>query len=65
MDIYEYIVPQEKLEERMKQCQGCPQHQPGLFSFLGIQQFDQCGVCGCFLKAKARLKESACPLGVW
>lgn len=65
MDIYDFIVPKEKLEARMKQCKGCPYHQPGLFSCLGFKHFDKCGMCGCFLKAKARLKDAACPVGVW
>lgn len=25
----------------------------------------QCGVCGCFMSAKTRLKKASCPIGKW
>lgn len=44
------------LEERLNTCEGCPELR---------KPFDQCAACGCFVKAKARLKGASCPLGKW
>jgi len=36
-------------------CKGCPE--------LTITK--QCKLCGCFMKAKTRLKDAKCPIGKW
>lgn len=30
-----------------------------------IQATNRCGVCGCFVIAKTKLKKSSCPKGKW
>ena len=42
------------LEARLNVCSLCPQRQE-----------DRCTVCGCFVAAKASMKVSECPLGMW
>jgi hypothetical protein len=37
-------------------CEVCPKRN----KFL-----DQCNECGCFLPAKTRVKDAACPLQLW
>ena len=51
----------EKLEDkesldRFSICEGCPKL---------IKLTSQCKECGCFMKAKVKLKEASCPLGKW
>lgn len=41
---------------RIQTCEECPR----LF-----RPTQQCKECGCFVKAKARLRTSQCPLGKW
>lgn len=41
-------------KERLKICYACP-------SRVGVQ----CGVCFCFLHAKAESEEEECPLNKW
>lgn len=47
---------QEEIEKITKICISCP--------FL-VEDGFRCGVCGCFLKWKARLRSWKCPKGKW
>ena len=42
-------------QERLEICAACP--------FLGDDK--RCGKCGCYTPAKARVKKSSCPIGLW
>ena len=42
-------------QERLAICAECP--------FLGKDK--RCGKCGCYTPAKARVKKSSCPIGLW
>lgn len=44
------------LETRLAECEGCPALRRPIM---------QCRECGCFVQAKARLKNASCPLGKW
>lgn len=56
--VFNKQVPEEAaiLQERLDTCEGCPELR---------KPFDQCAACGCFVKAKVRLKGASCPLGKW
>jgi predicted Zn-ribbon and HTH transcriptional regulator len=41
---------------RLKTCDECPRL---------YRPTQQCKECGCFVKAKSRIKNSECPLGKW
>ena len=45
-------------EERIQVCDNCPE-------LKGSLPWARCGVCGCFVEAKARIPISECPLGKW
>jgi hypothetical protein len=42
------------VDRRIKICKGCKYY-----------KLYVCGICGCFIPAKARFKDSACPLNKW
>tara|TARA_R100001082_G_C4293908_1_gene129409 strand:+ start:414 stop:695 length:282 start_codon:yes stop_codon:yes gene_type:complete len=46
------IVDAEQYLERLTACKECPHL---------IKQKMRCGVCGCFIEAKARMKTATCP----
>lgn len=50
------LVTDAEYEIRKSKCKACPKWKETL---------DQCGECGCFLKAKARLTKQTCPLKKW
>jgi hypothetical protein len=50
------FVEKEKAFERLAICNSCPE----LFKTTWT-----CKECGCFMKVKARLAFSECPLGKW
>jgi hypothetical protein len=52
---YNYIEKAES-DKRMNICLGC-EHL--------VKLTHQCKECGCFMKAKTRLKDATCPLGKW
>lgn len=45
-------------DQRMQICRGCPELKVKLIG-------SYCEVCGCNVKAKARLTGQSCPLGKW
>jgi hypothetical protein len=49
-------VSDEVQKERFDICKGCPEL---------IQLTSTCKKCGCFMAAKTKLKEAACPIGKW
>ena len=51
-----FLLTDSEYEIRKSTCKGCDKYRKTL---------DQCGQCGCFLKAKARLKNQKCPLNKW
>lgn len=58
---YSNLVRGKKYEftdGRVRICQGCKSKY-----WLGKKLF--CSICKCFVPAKARVKESTCPLGKW
>jgi hypothetical protein len=50
------FVEKEKAFERLAICNDCPSLFKPTWS---------CKECGCFMKVKARLESSSCPLGKW
>ena len=42
-------------EERLSICHKCPH----------LSQRNFCGICSCYMPAKAKLKITSCPLGKW
>ncbi len=63
-EIYEgwknLIFPNKQAEElakqRIKSCVDCDQFK---------KDTKRCGICGCFMPAKVRSKESECPVKKW
>lgn len=49
-------VSKEEANNRLDICKSCP--------FL-IKATVQCKKCGCFMKAKTKLKQATCPEGHW
>lgn len=45
-------------EARLKICSGCKHKITGIV-------FDECGACGCELKAKSLSTQESCPEGFW
>lgn len=54
----EFVAPNELFSERMNQCEKCSY-------FSRTTMIPRCLHCGCFLDAKAKLKDSVCPIGKW
>jgi hypothetical protein len=50
------FVDKEKAFERLSICNSCPELFKPTWS---------CKKCGCFMKVKARLESSECPIGKW
>ena len=48
-------APKETAEARLAICLQCPHLSP----------LNRCLKCGCFLKAKTRLRTEKCPVGKW
>ncbi len=46
---------------RITACDGCQEKLSGSLT----KYLDQCRKCGCFIQAKARMKNETCPLGKW
>lgn len=51
-----YIKDERVVRERVNTCFWCPEY---------INLTGQCSECGCFIKAKAKLKTEDCPLEKW
>ena len=49
-------VPEEVAKYRLDICNNCPR----LFAPTG-----NCKDCGCFVRAKTKIKQEACPNGYW
>jgi hypothetical protein len=49
-------VSEEIAASRYEICKACPHL---------IKMTKQCSKCGCFMAAKVKLKEAACPIGKW
>jgi hypothetical protein len=49
-------VSDEVQKERFDICKACPEL---------IKITSTCKKCGCFMAAKTKLKEAACPIGKW
>jgi hypothetical protein len=49
-------VPEEIAQERLNICLTCPK----LFSPTG-----NCKECGCFVRAKVKIRQEHCPLNKW
>ncbi|NBW08720.1 MAG: hypothetical protein EBR82_11920 [Caulobacteraceae bacterium] len=49
-------VTDEVASARMSICMDCPEL---------IKATKQCKQCGCFMNAKTKLEQSACPIGKW
>ena len=43
-------------KRRLEICKQCDEYIPNI---------NMCGVCKCFISAKARIKKQTCPLGKW
>jgi len=52
------LASKDEQERRLAICAGCPKAK----TTAGMLQ---CGECGCFMKAKAKLQEAKCPCGKW
>jgi hypothetical protein len=50
------FVEKEKAFERLSICNSCPEL---------LKPTWTCKKCGCFMKVKARLSSSECPIGNW
>lgn len=55
----ELLVSDEEFSARLDICSGCPKR------IEPIPNAPQCSECGCFLKAKAKLKAATCPEKKW
>jgi hypothetical protein len=56
----------ERYNARLSVCLGdgtdiCP----SLRKWIPIPKAEQCGICGCFVRAKAALPKESCPAGFW
>ena len=49
-------VTDEIAQKRLSICAACPHF---------IKLTAQCKKCGCFMKGKAKLSSSSCPIGKW
>lgn len=47
---------EEESNSRFDICKSCPEL---------ISLTSQCKKCGCFMKAKTKLKNASCPIGKW
>ena len=50
------LVDVTESNNRMSICSSCPHM---------IKATVQCAKCGCFMKAKTKLKSAKCPIGKW
>jgi len=50
------FVDATRSNDRMSICLSCPHLSTKIY---------QCDECGCFMKAKTKLKNAKCPLGKW
>lgn len=51
-----FLLPIEEAKVRYDICKACE-------NFIPITS--QCRECGCWMKAKVRLRSNSCPLGKW
>ena len=49
-------VTKDIAEKRLEVCYTCPKY---------IKDQNRCSLCGCYLKAKARMATETCPIGKW
>ena len=47
-------VSKSELESRLSECTMCE-----------FRNNEQCGICGCFMSSKAKMRTASCPLGKW
>jgi len=52
-------------QQRLEICKECPSYQEPKFFGIKIPIFQRCGECGCFLKAKTKLRFVGCPKKKW
>lgn len=51
------IAPVEVRQERLRICLSC--------EYYVEKRYKKCGVCGCYLIPKIKLKSESCPKGKW
>ena len=49
-------VAKDVSEKRLEICLECPKY---------IKSQSRCSLCGCYIKAKAKMLSEACPIGKW
>ena len=54
--IFSGLIESKHAEDRWDICSEC--------KFL-IKKTNRCSDCGCFMKAKVKLRKATCPKGVW
>ena len=50
------LEKKDESQERWAKCQEC--------TFL-TKKTSRCRKCGCFMRAKVKLKKAKCPIGIW
>lgn len=55
------IAPELVQAERFAICEGCP----SLSSATKRLPYQHCKLCGCYMKAKVKIKRIKCPAGKW
>ena len=50
------FTDKKESENRMDICKKCDHYN---------KYFNQCTICGCFMKIKTKLKNSKCPINLW
>lgn len=50
-----YSKDEQMMIDRWRLCRECPELLVG----------SMCSKCGCFMKAKVKLKDASCPIGKW
>ncbi len=60
-----FISDKATIATRKRICDGCRFRTPGRVWFIKLPFFDRCKPCGCFLRAKRKLKQMECPDGKW
>lgn len=63
-NIASYQTDPETVYSRLDLCRDCPYLKISTNKITKKTIF-KCGVCGCFLKAKTKIKTEKCPKGFW
>jgi len=69
MPIYDLLNPKQYVDNqtylnRLDTCQKCP-HRQNKYQRHTILSTDQCPLCKCIIKLKAKLKTEDCPKHYW